>query len=758
MKRRLSILAFSLLVTSAQAQTGDPMIAAGEHGRFSRIVVQNGGADIEVVQTDRQVKLYNVTNPSAFNLRDVNLLRKAHRVLQAEKVLMGNGGYIELTLACDCQVEASSSYDGKFVIDVMAKEQSHANGADPKAPQDGKPEEHKESKPVNPSIEEDRMTVAQARDRMVSLLQQAADNGLISVEENDESPLHITPQEEETYETATPETIGEHIVLAGDLNNKQETAQPIEAAPVKTEKPANNANSTCLNDQVLEIKNDKFEEAPLVQITELQSAIVDASGADRDHLTRELISGFLSIGFGAEALALLNDQGAENSPLADISRIIAERPVDQNSRLLSAEGCSGAHALWQAAAETPDNVASKVEASGNAVSALPSRLKSMIATRIAAKLVEAEAWEKAEEFAEFARENASTDDPTLALIEAQLLAHAGDDHEARKSLRQIAAQNSTASKEALLSLADSYEKNEAPYHDGFIEDVGAHSKVEKSSTTAIAEAMAWADVGNFGAAMMILRNEATKSESRAEKARASAFKILNQGFDQEKETTVISALDAYLENDDWISSTLWSPEWRQDLAQIVTRIGLPNLALVLLEETPANKTALDLDKSRTAFLADQPEQAISIAASHADDPEFAKLIAQSNIKLKRYFAALATAMALPDEQDKARFSAKAAWLGRDWKSAASAFQTRDPRQISKEEAIQYALAAYQADEQKLPPAIDAVLAQEAPALINGVRSLFLKTPTTGSAVERTQEIVDRANAELEFFEEVLTDG
>ena len=185
MKRRLSILAFSLLVTSAQAQTGDPMIAAGEHGRFSRIVVQNGGADIEVVQTGRQVKLYNVTNPSAFNLRDVNLLRKAHRVLQAEKVLMGNGGYIELTLACDCQVEASSSYDGKFVIDVMAKEQSHANGADPKAPQDGKPEEHKESKPVNPSIEEDRMTVAQARDRMVSLLQQAADNGLISVEEND---------------------------------------------------------------------------------------------------------------------------------------------------------------------------------------------------------------------------------------------------------------------------------------------------------------------------------------------------------------------------------------------------------------------------------------------------------------------------------------------------------------------------------------------------------------------------------------------
>ena len=131
----------------------------------------------------------------------------------------------------------------------------------------------------------------------------------------------------------------------GSKSTTDESQTDSATFPVATARTAlaetEKTSAQCAPDSAFAIRADAFEIDPLGQIAELQAKLADAVPPEEPSIMRELAAGYLSIGFGDEALALLTNYQAQNSLLADIARAISERQFQQNSQLMGARQCGG---------------------------------------------------------------------------------------------------------------------------------------------------------------------------------------------------------------------------------------------------------------------------------------------------------------------------------------------------------------------------------------------------------------------------------
>lgn len=766
MRTALFISALIWSVGAASAQPVQSIVSAGEHDGYSRLVFSNAGADISVQQDGRTVRLTNFSPSSAFDFQNINDRRKAHRVLGAKTVRGGAGAAVELQLTCDCTIRTSTLSNGRFVVDVVDASQQAA----PQKTADNKITENITTEKKTPAAkdmltQDDLISVEQAHSQMVELLKQAAREGLITIREEETA----AQQPQQTAEAAPVEN--EPTVLtppAAEQSAPEETrsAAAPESAPSAVE-PITVAEqqpvAACYPNDRFAINVEDFEDEPLVRIAELQAALAenseDAEKQDGGEAMHALVDGFLAIGFGEEALALLVDHGENESLRADMARIVAERPVSPDGALMGAKQCKGAHAVWQALASEPQAAAALYAGSSEAINSLPIMLRRLVASRLSMKMIDAGAWEFAEALFAIASEGLGALSPELEYIRARLDKHQGDYEGSHDTLLDLASTNSRAGDEALLALADSYTQDNLTPHKGFTEDIGALARLQGSSRAAMAEAQSWAGLGNVEAALILLSSVAEKAPGDRIAAGNMAKKVIDDALSSDDTILKISALDGYVINRDWLGDDTPAQNLRIKAARTAIDFALPNLGYALLDEapTPISKE-LSLEKAAAALSAGYADEAITISAPYAADDAFAEIIVNANIAKKQHHAALAAASGISDAKRKASLTANAAWLARSWESALRNYQTIAPSQMTGRAALNYAFSAYMSGQRAMPAAAEAALSGQSETVVSGLRMLFATSGTETTALQRSRRDVKNTAEEIRFFEEVLSDG
>ena len=749
---RNSLFIGAAFIATSAVNAADPslVISAGEHGDFSRIVLDGNDADVAIETAGRIIRLRNIDASADVDLAGITGGQKAHRIDSAQRP---SSDVIELQMNCDCAVRTLRTPDGRVVIDIADQTDVMIAEKPASAPTQLAPTAPEKETPVL----SDELTVAQARDRMVELLQQAADDGLIMLKDpskpaqsataphaNDKIVAHTaTPSGESTAATATP--VAEHA-----------SQGPAHAAI--TEATPTAPSRQCLADQALKIDGDDFEADPLIEIETLQTQMAEATGPDREAAAKKLANGFLAIGFGEEATAVLKDIHEPDGAIAEIALVVAEQPLDADGVLLGAADCGGAHALWQAVATDGPNAAAQFKRSGDAIDMLPTRLKSLVLGRLAVKMVDIEAWSAAQKLVEIADKDGLGQTAELKYVRIRLADHDVNDDASRDSLLEVATENSAAADDALLALAESYAKQGGDPHAGFIEDIGALAKVGGSSRAAFYEAYSWAEAGNVNAALLLLRNEAPKSPENAEMASATASAIISRALSGDDSLLKVSALEAFLKHEDWIDPSGVKRSLRADAADFALEVGLPNLSYELLS-TVRTEPNRDLYKkmAEAALTAGDAGAAIKYAAPYATESDFGAIIADAKMRQQDYHAALATAATISDEHERARLKSRAGWLSRNWQAARDGFRNVDPNEFDDAAAIQFGLSAYMSGETALPNAVDAALSTQASAIKAGLQSLFTNT-FEGTKLEQARSITAATKNELTAFEEILSDG
>ncbi len=757
MRHVTPLIALLLSATSAFAADTDSKISAGEHDGFSRIAIGRGAESAALVRNGRRLLVVGVDTRETFDLSEINGYQKAHRVNSARIITTPEGRSLELNINCDCDVQTSRLADGRFVIDVVAPGKTAAKKTQAKKPQ---PKTAEKSSDLIDGV--DTMSVQQAHSRMIALLKEAARDGLIDIREDKVAKAPAPAKK--AKETPQPKKVAAKEQSAPDKAPDEPAATPEPAkAPEKKTAQAADENAqelrrSCSSKHAFKIDGAAFEDEPMVKIAELQAELAEASDNAKQDIAHKLAAGFLSVGFGEEALALLTDYGKETSVYAGIAKIIAERPLETTDLLYGTPPCRGAQALWQAAVAKPNDAVGHYRRSENTIVDLPSRLRVLIAARIAMKMVDAKAWDAAQELYDIAVATEMPMGPELKYVKAMLDEQEGGSETSRDTLIEIASDNSRAADDALLALADTYVRNAETPHEGYSEDIGALAKTTNSAEAIMAEAMSWADLGNVGTALFLLQSLTDKSPEEKQAAQISAHNILSKALTASDPIVIYSALDAYLVHKSWFPKNQPFSELRNAAARRAFDVGLPNLALSVINEGGADVTGQNaLLKARAALSSGQPQKAIEIAAPNMGDPAFAKIVVDANIALQKHHDALGAASTLQGDAAKPDLAARAAWLARSFKSAAKNFHEMDPNQVTPAGALNFALAAYMNAEKDLPAGARAILSQSNDALAKGAEALFAKPPE-GTTLQRSKQLVDRTGAEIRMVEEVMNDG
>ncbi|MEM9169256.1 MAG: hypothetical protein AAGC56_06340 [Pseudomonadota bacterium] len=133
------------------------------------------------------------------------------------------------------------------------------------------------------------------------------------------------------------------------------------------------------------------------------------------------------------------------------------------------------------------------------------------------------------------------------------------------------------------------------------------------------------------------------------------------------------------------------------------------------------------------------------------------MLGLANLRLENYYAAIAAATSLPEGDRKALLTSQAAWRAGEWRRASAAFAAMSPSIMGEKLAIQYALAAHMAGEARVPKLAAAVLEEDNPDALAGLRRLFAPSPE-GSVLARGRDAVLAADEELQLIAEALGDG
>ncbi|MBY0420934.1 MAG: hypothetical protein K2Q06_01435, partial [Parvularculaceae bacterium] len=299
-----------LVAPPAQSAGGRAVATAGEHKGFSRVVVN--GAAASVAQSGRTVTI------ALDGARDADITalrgRKSTRVTSARVLSAGAGSKIVLDLACDCRARTMRLDDGRFVVDIydaasipqVARAEGNV-GAKPNpatsVAEKSASAEAVGSSPVisSPPGKAGKVSVDEARKRMVALLQQAADDGLIAVRPN---ARELTPRAETVAQPTARPTQPTNASLPS--KPPAEAARPApDVARIDPPAPARATSrgpNACLPDPAFAIDARAFKDDPLGAIADLQKQLQEAEVDEERDVSLKLALGYLSIGFGEEAL------------------------------------------------------------------------------------------------------------------------------------------------------------------------------------------------------------------------------------------------------------------------------------------------------------------------------------------------------------------------------------------------------------------------------------------------------------------------
>ncbi|MEO0398791.1 MAG: hypothetical protein AAF224_05135 [Pseudomonadota bacterium] len=578
-------------VIASMEKPDSVLVKGGEHKKFSRVVIEADNAPYKIDFSRRKIRVIFPGALHTYDLALINDKRKAHRVIKGRPVdNVGESG-LEFDLNCNCGARVDYSKTGALIVDI-----SEAYGATPTGQIIGKPQkltsasdakakgetivatretDADAAEKTDADLAEDASrvestdTVETARSKMLALLTQAADEGLVTFKD----------------EAAT-------------------TADPVTPAASTSDGTPRLIRYKCApNNQFFPAGTGAPLDAPLEKISALQSQLVGEFDAANEDVVRTLYWTYLSIGFGDEAGDILEAfplPPVEQEFLTDLALVVADRELPEDSPLRRSYGCRGVHALWRAVGlsrENPGLALREADPWAKGLARLPVELRGDFATRLGLAAVAAQEWGvvgRYQQEAAYVKESSAA----FKYLSAEYDRHRGREEKARALFTDLAQGQSEHQRDALFALADDYAKTGEAPPEGFTEDLGMAAAVSESTAikekAIVMEATALISAGELDVAFQeIIRTYRAAPGARVGlglAARTLIMEAMTSGDDAAK----LAALDAYMDHQSFWNAT--ANDGNTDAlhtvaARTAVAFGLPNAATQSLTRRVGDTTA-----------------------------------------------------------------------------------------------------------------------------------------------------------------------
>lgn len=308
---------------------------SGEHDTFSRIVFPiPEGISWDVRQTDRSAVIAFPGLASALSIDGVMSRLPSGRL----EAIRAQSDTVELDLGCDCLIDVFR-FDGRFVvIDVVTPVVLAAE---------------------TPQPEVQRQSVVDIDYYRPNSVGAFADIGLpfepprpVTVDTPQQDPPRFS---EETLAARVAEAVSTQLLApSGDLAPNDPQAAPDTLAQIEINTPFRNQppqiiraqQELCAIPAYADIGLWSSRAEVLSTIGLLRRNVVDDSGQPLSENTRALAAAYLSLGFGAEAHALVELSNDQNDLIGDIAYVVDGLPSPADSRLRQTYACPNALAFW----------------------------------------------------------------------------------------------------------------------------------------------------------------------------------------------------------------------------------------------------------------------------------------------------------------------------------------------------------------------------------------------------------------------------
>ena len=734
MTARAIIALFALLAPAAAIAADTLPVRAGEHGDYSRLVIPNAPADWRIATSDRKIEVTFADKDVTFDLADILDRRKAHRVLSARILDTDETRALVLSLTCDCPVRTSKGSGGSIVIDIFNATPITLSAEEAGPPPSPISNEARTSGPSTPE------NMRAARDRMIALLAEARQQGVVQLKADDEreakktaSDAHgkaaISASEAAFSPDAGDKTTADHSLATG--------AEPLaeHAAPTQL---VSIDEASCVDPVLFNEPDDEHSAIDYTAITSLRQRLdISENEDERRDLAATLAVAYIHIGFFEEANAVAAPLAREGDGNMAVAAALADFASSSKGRaardLAPYRQCGPFLELAYAAAAGPygDGVATMTDKHVRALELATATLRAPLAETLGLAALERGDVEIARAFYDVARgARKGEDSAALVIMEKSLAIEPAEAAKAEQHLTEVARTPGPLQARALALLAEDYKERADDAYEGFLDDIASQTS-QRGSTLADAKASftgakTLADAGRLdeGVTVLSAAGKAAPGAHDASQALARSL-IMNAllGDDEQR----LEAISSFFQHRDFISGGD-DAEINVAVARELAAFGATHLVNDALEGTPAPwRAQSDAVRALSHLNSDDAEGALAIASRGQPSEELSLVAVRAYERTgdrRGGVAAIRDALAGGAQDDA---FAAAAWRAEDWALALEAFEQAPAKERGRAAAARVALSALNAGAKSLPETVRDALAGD-PESLNALAHMFTSAP------------------------------
>lgn len=679
---RLALCSLVLSTQLAFGQQSEVLIRAGEHATYSRLVIPAGnGAAWELRSFGREATLMIPGDNISFLTERIFDRIPRTRLLNIDTEISDGNTYVNLSLACDCSVDASIE-GNNILLDIKDEAEQSAELVE-KPENEGverpipRPEEIAESS----SPEPDNGVPSDLAERLISQLNKAAEQGIIELNDIDpqlmeETSVPISPPEEslEVSEPLQPiietldglDSVAERMQQelkkasgSDDLNNSvritipdelvelDPSNRPIRKNPTKNVVPAEDL-SHCIDDELLDVSYWADVRPYSEQVATLQTRVFGEFDEPDPEAVLELARFYIFFGLGTEAKSLLKDVEVDqyqSDILIEIANTVEGKAYLSGGLLDKSAGCSGAVELWRTAALDTEETQpiSDTDSLIDRFAELPIEVRRLVGPRLVKSFI--------------TRGQRTAANQVFSIIERAAGYH-GDQHELRRAdLQKLDGEFAEAEKIYWKLVYDNSEVS-ATAASELVQSMLARNAAIPQNVVSVLQSLAFEFRGTDEGVNLLLTTVRAKAGSNgvAEAISMSLDEIQvnqdNSDIYYEVIDTILSQTSAsdlgavqYLnlifDNLQLVKGENITDGTKRTVASNVMAAGLPNTALEILQSLAnPDSDAVRLIAAEASVRIRDPEIAIELNQAQPNDSSLAELASVALSTLGQHAAAL----------------------------------------------------------------------------------------------------------------------
>jgi hypothetical protein len=730
-----AIIALAVLFASVTAAAGETLpVRAGEHGDYSRLVIPNAPADWRIATSDRKIEITFADKDVVFDLADILDRRKAHRVLSARVLDTDETRALVLSLTCDCPVRTSKGSGGSIVIDIFNATPITLTEEESGPPPSPISNEARTSGPSTPE------NLRAARDRMIALLAEARQQGVVQLKADDAREAEdaaasaagkgATAVTEASYRSDTDDGAANDFSLSTNTPPLAEHSAPAQLVSID--------EASCVDPVLFNEPDDEHRAVDYSAISSLRQRLdISENDDERRDIASTLAVAYIHIGFFEEANAVAAPLAREGDGNMAVAAALADFASGAKGRaahdLAPYRQCSAFFELAHAAAAGPygEGLAAMMDKHVRALSEITTSLRAPLAEALGLAALENGDTEIARAFYDVAvKARTGENSAALAIMEKSLAIEPGEIASADKHLTEVARTPGPLQARALALLAEDYKERADASYEGFLDDIAAQTTRRGSSLAeakaSFTGAKALAGAGRLGEGVAVLSAAGKSAPGAREASQALARSLIITALLADDETR-LEAISTFFQHRDFVAGGD-NGDVNVAVARELAAFGANHLVDDALEGAPALwRAQSDAVKALSHLNGDDAEGAAAIAASGQPSDELALVAVRARERMNdRNGARAAIRSALANGAQDDAFAA-AAWRTQDWGLALEAFEQAPAKERGKPAAARVSLSALNAGAKSLPEAVREALAAD-PESLSALAHMFAAAP------------------------------